>query len=62
VYAIRKDNTGEVRNITRGVTDGDNVTVTEGIEAGERVVIDGIDKLQDKSPVTVRMAGVGSGG
>jgi multidrug efflux system membrane fusion protein len=62
VYAIRKDNTVEVRNITRGVTDGDNVTVTEGIEAGERVVIDGIDKLQDKSPVTVRMAGVGSGG
>jgi membrane fusion protein, multidrug efflux system len=62
VYAIKKDNTVEIRNITRGVTDGDNVTVTEGIEPGERVVIDGIDKLQDKSPVTVRMAGAVSGG
>jgi multidrug efflux system membrane fusion protein len=62
VYVIRTDNTVEVRNITTGVTDGDNISVAEGLEAGERVVIDGIDKLQQDSKVTVRMAGAGSGG
>lgn len=62
VWVVRKDNTAELRNITTGVVDGDNIEVTSNVEAGDRVVIDGIDKLQEKSPVTVRMAGMGSGG
>jgi multidrug efflux pump subunit AcrA (membrane-fusion protein) len=59
---VRKDNTAEVRDITTGVVDGDNIEVTHGVEAGDRLVIDGIDKLQQDSRVTVRMAGVASGG
>ncbi len=62
VWVVRKDNTAEARNITTGVVDGDNISVTDGVEAGDRVVIDGIDKLQQDSRVTVRMAGVASGG
>jgi multidrug efflux system membrane fusion protein len=62
VWVVRKDNTAEVRNISTSVVDGDNISVTDGVEAGDRVVIDGIDKLQQDSRVTVRMVGVGSGG
>lgn len=62
VWVVRKDNTADLRNITTGVVDGDNIEVTHGLEAGDLVVIDGIDKLQQDSRVTVRMAGVASGG
>jgi membrane fusion protein, multidrug efflux system len=62
VWVIRTDNTAEVRNISTGIVDGDNVSVTEGVQVGDRVVIDGIDKLQQDSRVTVRMVGAGSGG
>jgi multidrug efflux system membrane fusion protein len=62
VWVIRKDDTAEVRDITTGVVDGDNIEVMHGVDTGDRVVIDGIDKLQQDSRVTVRMVGAGSGG
>ena len=62
VWVVRPDNTTEVRDIATGVVDGDNIEVMHGVDAGDRVVIDGIDKLQQDSRVTVRMVGVGSGG
>ncbi len=61
VWVVRKDNTAEARNITTGVVDGDNISVSDGVAAGDLVVIDGIDKLQQDSRVTVRMEVVGSG-
>jgi membrane fusion protein, multidrug efflux system len=57
VYAVKDDNTVEIRNITVGISEGDEASVEKGLEPGERVVIDGIDKLQDGSKVSVRMAG-----
>lgn len=57
VYVAKEDDTVEVRNITIGIAEGDNTSVESGLQAGERVVIDGIDKLQQGSKVTVRMAG-----
>ena len=56
VYVVTSDNTAEVRNIGVGVTEGDEAEVTEGLEPGEKVVIDGIDKLQAGTKVNVRMA------
>jgi multidrug efflux system membrane fusion protein len=50
----------EVRNVTVGQTEGDETEITEGIEAGEKVVIDGIDKLQQGTKVNVRVAGPAS--
>ena len=44
VYVIKPDNTVDVRNIVVGITEGDSISVTSGLEAGDRVVIDGIDK------------------
>lgn len=57
VYVVKDDNSVEVRNITSGITEGDNVSVESGLESGEKVVVDGIDKLQQGSKVIVRMAG-----
>jgi membrane fusion protein, multidrug efflux system len=62
VYVVKEDNTVDVRNIAVGITEGDNVSVTDGLQSGERVVIDGIDKLQQGSKVNVRMVGPGSRG
>ena len=57
VYVVKPDNSAEVRNITIGQSEGDEAEVTKGIEAGEKIVIDGIDKLQQGTKVNVRMSG-----
>jgi multidrug efflux system membrane fusion protein len=62
VYVVKPDNSVEVRNIVQGITEGDEASVEKGLDAGEKVVIDGIDKLQQGTKVTVRMAGAGPRG
>lgn len=61
VYVVKSDNTVEVRDITVGTIEGDVAQVEKGIEPGEKVVIDGIDKLQQGSKVNVRMTDTGHG-
>lgn len=61
VYVVKSDNTVEVRDITVGTVEGDTAQVEKGVEPGEKVVIDGIDKLQQGSKVNVRMAGSAPG-
>ena len=46
----------ELRKITLGPTEGNEVAVVEGLAAGEMVVTDGLDKLQPGAPVTLRDA------
>jgi multidrug efflux system membrane fusion protein len=57
VYVVKPDNTAEVRNIVSTLAEGDEAAVDSGLEAGESVVIDGVDKLQQGTKVSVRMAG-----
>jgi len=52
VYVVKPDNTVEVRNITPGPVEGDAASITTGVAAGDRVVIDGVDKLQPGAAVT----------
>ncbi len=47
VYVINADNTVSVRQITTGAIDGNVTAVNSGLAAGERVVIDGTDRLRD---------------
>ncbi len=56
VYVIKPDNTAEVRNIVSTLTEGDEAAVDSGLTTGEIVVIDGVDKLQQGTKVSVRMA------
>jgi multidrug efflux system membrane fusion protein len=60
VYVI--DNTEKVsmRKVTAGVTNQGNTTISSGLQAGERVVIDGLDRLRDGS--TVKLIAQGTEG
>jgi len=62
VYRVKNDNSVEVRNVTASVTEGDEVAIDRGLDAGDVVVIDGIDKLEQGSKVVVRKAGAPIGG
>jgi multidrug efflux system membrane fusion protein len=57
VYVVKADNTAEVRNMVSTLTEGDEAAVDSGLEPGETVVIDGVDKLQQGTKVSVRMTG-----
>jgi membrane fusion protein, multidrug efflux system len=54
VYLISDDSTVSVRPVQLGITDGDRVEVLSGLKPGERVVIDGADKLRDGAKIIVR--------
>jgi multidrug efflux system membrane fusion protein len=61
VYAVNKDSTVSMRTITTGVTDGDNVQVTQGLKPGTVVVVDGSDRLSDGAKVILPKGQHGSG-
>jgi len=61
VYVVEPDQTVKVRNVEVGTTEGDNSVITSGLSAGETVVTQGVDKLQDGSKVTLRRGGATSG-
>ena len=54
VYLINADSTVSVRVVKLGVTDGDRVEVLSGLAPGDRIVIDGADKLRDGAKIVVR--------
>ncbi|HEY1746591.1 MAG TPA: efflux RND transporter periplasmic adaptor subunit [Xanthobacteraceae bacterium] len=53
VYVVNADNTVSVRAIKIGPTDGPTAEVVSGLSAGERVVVDGTDRLRDGARVTI---------
>ena len=57
VYVINANNTVSVRPVKLGPTDGPMAAVTSGLSAGERVVVDGTDRLRDGAHVNVAGAG-----
>lgn len=56
VYVVKDDNTVAVRPVHVGLTVGNEVSIGEGLEPGERVVVDGAEKLTDGMKVTLRSA------
>jgi multidrug efflux system membrane fusion protein len=53
VYVINADNSVAVRTVNVGPTDGSMTAVNSGLSAGERVVVDGADRLRDGLHVNV---------
>jgi membrane fusion protein, multidrug efflux system len=51
VYLIKPDNTVTVRNITLGTSEGDQSEIASGLVPGDKVVMTGVDKLQEGSKV-----------
>ena len=51
VYLVKADDTVEIRVVELGVTDGEKVQITNGLQAGDQVVIDGTDRLRDGAKI-----------
>jgi multidrug efflux system membrane fusion protein len=60
VYLINADSSVSVRPIQIGVTDGDRVEVRSGLVPGDRIVIDGADKLRDGAKINLRAENAGT--
>jgi len=54
VYVLRPDRTVEVRQVTVGVTDGDDVSIERGLAVGEQVVVEGAERLRDGAAIDLR--------
>jgi multidrug efflux system membrane fusion protein len=53
VYVVNSDGSVSLRKVTLGPPSADLVSIQSGVKAGERVVIDGLDKLRDGAMVAV---------
>ena len=53
VYVIKEDQTADVRPVTVGTIEAAQASVESGLSEGERVVVDGVDKLRAGSKVKV---------
>lgn len=64
VYAIKDDGTATVRRVTLGPAEGDRVAITEGLEPGTRIVLEGVDALREGIAVEIvgTSTGAGQGG
>jgi multidrug efflux system membrane fusion protein len=51
VYLVKADDTVAIKVVTLGVTDGEKVQITSGLEIGDEVVIDGTDRLRDGAKI-----------
>jgi multidrug efflux system membrane fusion protein len=54
VYVVREDETAELRPVALGTDNGQVVSVETGLSPGEKVVVDGVDKLVPGAKVAVR--------
>ncbi len=52
VYVIKADDTVDMRDVVVGLSEGDDTPVESGLQPGEVVVTDGVDKLQQGSLVS----------
>ncbi len=61
VYAVKEDNTVAVRRVKVGPSDGEVLSIESGLQAGERVIIDGVDRIREGAKVEVVEPGVTPG-
>ena len=62
VYVVKPDNTADLRLVTLGQRQGDNVVITQGVAAGENVIMAGQMTVAPNSKVRVDTAGAGPAG
>lgn len=59
VYLVGPDNTVSVRKIALGASDSSRIVVTQGLAAGDKVVVDGADKLREGAKISEPDAAAG---
>jgi multidrug efflux system membrane fusion protein len=62
VYVVKDDETVSVRKIVTGASDTARTVVTSGLQVGEKVVIDGVDRLRDGAKIRMAAARADSNG
>jgi multidrug efflux system membrane fusion protein len=62
VYAVKPDNTVTIRRVTLGPSEGNRVAITEGLTAGEQVVLEGVDDLTENAKIEIIGEGAPAGG
>jgi len=62
VYVVNSDQTVAMRDVVPGAVEGDDASVDSGLKAGEIVVVDGVDKLQQGTRVEARITGAAAKG
>src|SRR3954468_6088859 len=62
VYLVKADDTVAIRQIETGATDGEKIAIAKGLEVGEQVVIDGVDRLRDGAKIRRPSGGSGTSG
>jgi len=60
VYLAQRDNTVKIQPVTVALASGSSVGIANGLQAGDNVVVDGQDKLQDGSKIEARTSTGGS--
>ncbi len=60
VYVVDRDKQVQVRTVRASQTQGDTVALTAGVNPGEMVVTDGVDRLQPGSKVIFQLAASGA--
>jgi multidrug efflux system membrane fusion protein len=56
VWVVTENKTVTARPVALGVAEGDYTEISSGLEAGDVVVMTGVDKLTEGAPVTVALA------
>ncbi len=51
VYIINKDNIAEIRGVKTGASHGEKWVILEGLKTGDRVAVEGIQKIRPGNPV-----------
>jgi multidrug efflux system membrane fusion protein len=60
LYVVKENQTAELRQVTIKTTEGNDVALASGVEAGEMIVLEGMDKIQDGARVDVQTPGQSS--
>jgi multidrug efflux system membrane fusion protein len=61
VYVVKPDQTAAVQQVKLGPGDGQHIAVLDGLQPGEKVVVDGSDRLREGAKVTLAATGSPAG-
>ncbi|BBL59728.1 MdtA/MuxA family multidrug efflux RND transporter periplasmic adaptor subunit [Methylomonas koyamae] len=53
VYVVNADNTVSVRQVKTGAASGETVSIIDGLDAGQTLVVDGADRLREGAAVNI---------
>jgi multidrug efflux system membrane fusion protein len=59
VYVVQDDGTVAVRDVKVGLTEGMDISIDSGIQPGDKVVVDGAEKLTEGMKVSLRQPAAG---